>query len=106
MALVAGDDGHHDDLAGHRVERRAAEERGELLAERTADPTDARRKLVRLTPHGLDALARSARIFDELRARWSATLGPDRLRALETDLRTVTPPDTFTLDAEGWLGGP
>ncbi|WP_435896984.1 MarR family winged helix-turn-helix transcriptional regulator [Streptomyces niveus] len=75
-------------------------------AERTADPTDARRKLVRLTPHGLDALARSARIFDELRARWSATLGPDRLRALETDLRTVTPPGAFTLDAEGWLGGP
>lgn len=75
-------------------------------AERTADPTDARRKLIRLTPHGLDALARSARIFDDLRAGWAATLGGDRLRALETDLRAVTPPDAFALDAEGWLGGP
>ncbi|WTK80403.1 MarR family winged helix-turn-helix transcriptional regulator [Streptomyces sp. NBC_01511] len=74
-------------------------------AERTEDPTDARRKLIRLTPHGLDALARSARIFDELRARWAATLGPDRLRALETDLRAVTPPDEFGLDAGDWLGG-
>lgn len=75
-------------------------------AARTDDPTDARRKLVRLTPHGLDALARSARIFDDLRARWAAALGPDRLRALEADLRAVTPPDAFGLDAEGWLGRP
>ncbi|MFD6993611.1 MarR family winged helix-turn-helix transcriptional regulator [Streptomyces sp. NPDC059943] len=75
-------------------------------AERTADPTDARRKLIRLTPHGLDALARSARIFDDLRARWALALGGDRLRALEADLRAVTPPDAIGLDAEGWLGGP
>ncbi|MFD5899241.1 MarR family winged helix-turn-helix transcriptional regulator [Streptomyces sp. NPDC060366] len=75
-------------------------------AERTADPTDARRKLIRLTPHGLDALARSARIFDDLRARWALALGGDRLRALEADLRAVTPPDAFGLDTEGWLGGP
>jgi DNA-binding MarR family transcriptional regulator len=73
-------------------------------AERTDDPADARRKLVRLTPHGLDALARSARIFDTLRAGWAQTLGTDRLRAMESDLRTVTPRDSFGLDATGWLG--
>ncbi|MEU0372683.1 MarR family winged helix-turn-helix transcriptional regulator [Streptomyces sp. NPDC006283] len=74
-------------------------------AERANDPTDARRKLIRLTPHGLDALARSAAIFDELRAEWARAIGPERLRDLESALRTVTPPDNFRLDAAGWLGG-
>ncbi|WP_240137829.1 MarR family winged helix-turn-helix transcriptional regulator [Streptomyces sp. MUM 178J] len=72
---------------------------------RTDDPADARRKLIRLTPRGADALTRSAAIFDELRAEWAKTLGADRLRALEADLRTVTPPESFRLDAAGWLGG-
>ncbi|MFF2061840.1 MarR family winged helix-turn-helix transcriptional regulator [Streptomyces sp. NPDC058200] len=75
-------------------------------AARTDDPTDARRKLVRLTPRGLDALARSAAIFDRLRGEWATALGADRLRAMESDLRAVTPPDSFGLDAAGWLAGP
>ncbi|NWF27862.1 winged helix-turn-helix transcriptional regulator [Streptomyces sp. PKU-EA00015] len=74
-------------------------------AERADDPADARRKLIRLTPHGLDALARSAAVFDELRAEWAASMGPDRLRDLEDALRTVTGPESFRLDAAGWLGG-
>jgi DNA-binding MarR family transcriptional regulator len=72
--------------------------------ERGTDPRDARRKVVRLTPHGLDALYRSARIFDELRARWAHAIGEDRLRALEDDLRKVTPADYFRLDVPGWFG--
>lgn len=74
-------------------------------AQRTDDPTDARRKLIRLTPHGIDALRRSAAVFEELHAEWAATLGAGRLRSLESDLRTVVPPDAFRLDAAGWLGG-
>ncbi len=75
-------------------------------AERADDPADARRKLVRLTPRGRDALARSAAVFDELRAEWSAVLGADRVRALEADLRNVVPAETaFRLDATSWLGG-
>lgn len=74
-------------------------------AERTDDPADARRKLVRLTPHGIDALRRSAAIFEELHAEWATSLGTRRLRALESDLRAVVPPDAFRLDAAGWLGG-
>jgi DNA-binding MarR family transcriptional regulator len=73
--------------------------------QRGPDPLDARRKVVRLTGRGIDSLARSARIFDDLRARWAETLGPDRLRAMEADLRKVTPPDFFRLDAPGWFGG-
>lgn len=72
--------------------------------ERAVDPADTRRKLVRLTPHGLDALSRSARVFDTLRRRWADELGEERLRALEADLRKVTPPDLFRLDTPGWFG--
>lgn len=74
-------------------------------AERADDPADARRKLVRLTPHGLDALARSAAIFDELRAEWARALGEGRVGDMEAALRTVVPADAFRLDAAGWLGG-
>ncbi|WP_171074749.1 MarR family winged helix-turn-helix transcriptional regulator [Nonomuraea basaltis] len=72
--------------------------------ERAADPHDTRRKIVRLTPYGLDALNRSARIFDALRARWAAELGEERLRALESDLRRMTPANLWRLDTPGWFG--
>jgi DNA-binding MarR family transcriptional regulator len=72
--------------------------------ERGTDTRDARRKVFTLTAHGVDFLERSARIFDELRAGWAETLGPERLRALESDLRRVTPPDIFRLDVPGWFG--
>ncbi|MFF8375285.1 MarR family winged helix-turn-helix transcriptional regulator [Streptomyces sp. NPDC015661] len=76
-------------------------------AERADDPADARRKLVRLTPRGYDALARSAAIFDDLRAEWAATLGADRVRDMEAALRNVVPAETaFRLDATSWLGAP
>ncbi|MET8755704.1 MarR family winged helix-turn-helix transcriptional regulator [Streptomyces sp. NPDC004667] len=75
-------------------------------AERTDDPADARRKLVRLTPRGFDALARSAVIFDELRGEWAGALGADRVRDMEAALRTVVPAETaYRLDATSWLGG-
>lgn len=71
---------------------------------RAIDPGDSRRKPVRLTARGVDCLARSARIFDDLRDRWAGILGADRLRALEHDLSLVTP-DTVRLDVPGWFGG-
>jgi DNA-binding MarR family transcriptional regulator len=72
--------------------------------ERTSDPRDARRKVVRLTDRGVDSLVRSARIFEDLRAGWARTLGEERLRELEADLRKVTP-NFFPLDVPGWFGG-
>jgi DNA-binding MarR family transcriptional regulator len=71
--------------------------------ERGDDPADARRKVVRLTRRGVEALRLSSRIFDDLRAGWVETLGEDRVRALEDDLRAVTPPDLFRLDVPGWF---
>ncbi|WP_415952282.1 MarR family winged helix-turn-helix transcriptional regulator [Streptomyces sp. KLOTTS4A1] len=75
-------------------------------AERTDDPADARRKVVRRTAHGIDLLRISAEIFDRLQSDWAHTLGPDRLRTLTEDLRTVVPPSAaLRLDAAAWMGG-
>jgi DNA-binding MarR family transcriptional regulator len=72
--------------------------------ERGPDPTDARRKVVRLTGRAFDALGRSARVFDDLRARWAEVIGKERLRALEADLRKVTSSERLRLDIPGWFG--
>jgi len=72
--------------------------------ERAGDGGDRRRKLVRLTPRGIEALTLSAEIFDDIRARWERTLGRERVDELEASLRTVTPGESFRLDVPGWLG--
>ncbi|MEU4239082.1 MarR family transcriptional regulator [Actinoplanes sp. NPDC026619] len=86
--------------AGKTVDRLA--ELG--YVERVDDPRDARSKLVRLTPRGLDSLRQAAAIFDELRAGWVAQLGLDRVRLLETSLRAVVPATGYPVDVPGWFG--
>ncbi|HEY8582051.1 MAG TPA: MarR family transcriptional regulator, partial [Capillimicrobium sp.] len=55
---------------------------------REPDPADARRKLVRLTDRGEDALRQSAAVFDELRDEWAAALDdPAALERLTATLR-------------------
>ncbi|MET7934008.1 MarR family transcriptional regulator [Streptomyces sp. NPDC005322] len=71
---------------------------------RADDPADARRKVIRLTSRGIDALARSAVIFEELRKRWADALGAERVRAMEADLRAMAPLSGFRLDVAGWFG--
>ena len=71
--------------------------------ERAASSVDARAKVVRLTPWGIDMLNRSAAIFDSLRAEWVAALGEERVRSLESALRVVVP-GGVRVDAVGWLG--
>jgi DNA-binding MarR family transcriptional regulator len=73
--------------------------------ERGGESADRRRKLVRLTPRGTEALALSAGAFEHVRARWAGLLGADRVAALERDLRAVSPDQAFRLDLPGWLGG-
>jgi DNA-binding MarR family transcriptional regulator len=72
--------------------------------QRAGDDQDRRRKLVRITARGLDALGQSAMIFEDIRSRWAGVLGPARLSALESDLRTVAPGEAFRLDVPGWFG--
>lgn len=71
---------------------------------REGDDADRRRKLIRLTERGVEALGLSAVIFDDIRARWARTLGPARVDDLEAALRTMTPGGTFRLDVPGWFG--
>ena len=73
--------------------------------ERGGEAADRRRKLVRLTPRGVEALMLSADAFEHVRARWAGLLGADRVAALEGDLRAVAPEQAFRLDIPGWLGG-
>jgi DNA-binding MarR family transcriptional regulator len=70
---------------------------------REPDSRDQRQKVIVLTERGFDALAKSAVIFDELRARWAVTLGADRLRALEADLRKLTGDLVLPVDVPGWF---
>jgi DNA-binding MarR family transcriptional regulator len=71
---------------------------------REPDRQDGRQKVVVLSERGFDMLARSARIFDELRASWAARIGAERLRAFEADLVELTSDAGFPLDVPGWLG--
>ncbi len=87
--------------AGKTIDR--LEELG--YVHRAGDATDRRRKLIRLTPRGIAALAMSAMIFGDIRSRWEGALGPGRLTALESDLRAMVPGETFRLDVPGWFGG-
>lgn len=74
-------------------------------AERGGEAADRRRKLVRLTPRGTEALALSAEAFGHVRDRWAGLLGAERVAAIEDGLRTVTPGQPLRLDIHGWLGG-
>jgi DNA-binding MarR family transcriptional regulator len=73
--------------------------------ERGGESADRRRKLVRLTPRGIEALALSAEAFEHVRARWAGQLGAGRVAAMEADLRAVAPGQALRLDLPGWLGG-
>ena len=86
--------------AGKTIDR--LEELG--YVRRSGDEADRRRKLARLTPRGIEALAMSAMIFNDIRSRWQATLGDARLSDLEAALRTMVPGETFRLDVPGWFG--
>jgi DNA-binding MarR family transcriptional regulator len=112
FALQAiGLDGATASEVGHRlgISKQAAGKTIDRLTElgytgKASDDTDRRRKLVRITPRGLDALSASAAIFADIRARWATDLGPDRLEAVESSLRTMAPAGTYRLDVPGWFG--
>ena len=86
--------------AGKTVER--LEELG--YVRRAEDDADRRRKLVRLTPRGIEALTFSAMIFEEIHARWAQELGADQVAAMEQGLRAMVPGPLFRLDVPGWFG--
>jgi DNA-binding MarR family transcriptional regulator len=86
--------------AGKTIDRLA----GLGYVERVDDPRDARSKLVRLTPRGIEVLTLSAEIFERLRADWVAHLGLTEVRTIESSLRRVVPAAGFPVDVPGWFG--
>jgi DNA-binding MarR family transcriptional regulator len=62
------------------------------------DPTDGRRRRIRVTPHGRDMVAVGSALFDDVRARWAAQIGAQELDALQAHLRRVATARPLTSD--------
>jgi DNA-binding MarR family transcriptional regulator len=71
---------------------------------RSGDDRDRRRRTVRLTPRGVEALRESSMIFEDIRSRWRRELGKEREAELERDLKKMVPGEIFRLDVPGWFG--
>lgn len=71
--------------------------------QRRDNDEDRRQKTVQLTERGYDAPYRSALIFDRIREAWAESLGLERVRAIESDLRRMAPASASTWPAGGPL---
>jgi DNA-binding MarR family transcriptional regulator len=90
------------------VTKQAAAKTAEALLERgyisrDADPSDARRKRLTLTPLGTDLLRQGHQIFNELRARFEEQIGRKELLALEAHLSVLVGNAPVRPDAPGWV---
>lgn len=73
--------------------------------DREADPRDARRKQIRVTPHGHELMAVGGKLFDDVRKRWAKQIGAQELATLEARLHDLVRAralvaDDLTRDAE------
>jgi DNA-binding MarR family transcriptional regulator len=73
--------------------------------DREADSGDARRKRIRVTPHGHELMAVGGRLFDDVRKRWAKRIGAQELATLEAQLNELVRhhalvADDLTRDAE------
>jgi len=72
---------------------------------READPSDARRKPLRVTSLGREVLTQGEAIFDDLRRAWGAEVGAAELENLEEVLSRLVGDATNRLDAPGCAAG-
>lgn len=66
--------------------------------DRTPDPSDARRKRVRVTPRGRELMTVGGALFDDVRNRWAARIGPEQLENLESQLARLNERRAFTAE--------
>ncbi|WP_066585197.1 MarR family winged helix-turn-helix transcriptional regulator [Cellulomonas timonensis] len=76
-------------------------ERGYISRE--ADPHDARRKRIEVTPLGLEVMRQGEAIFDELRRGWEDRIGSSGLAELERQLTELVGDARIQVDAPGWV---
>ena len=68
----------------------ALEELG--YVDRAVDPTDGRRKRIKVTRRGHEMVAIGSSLFDEIRLRWAAQIGVRKLETLEAHLGKLVQP--------------
>lgn len=71
---------------------------------RDVDPSDARAKIIRISPLGIDALQRSARILDDLVDEYEADLGHGRMTMLFGVLGEMRGETQPFAHLSGWYG--
>jgi len=106
-AIAAGADSASDLGRRLSVSKQAAAQTIAVLLDRgyvarDADPHDARRKRLRVTPLGYDVLRQGEAIFDELREEWARQIGVSELATLEAWLTTLIGDGAVRMDAPGW----
>jgi DNA-binding MarR family transcriptional regulator len=77
----------------------------EGYVERVADPDDARSKIIRLTPRGVEVRQLAFDAMAGLRGRWAERLGAEKLAAIEEGLREMTADREVRFDIPGWFNG-
>lgn len=77
----------------------------EGYVERVADPADARSKIIRLTPRGVEVQQQAFEAMARLRARWAERLGEERMATIEDGLREMTADREMRFDIPGWFSG-
>ena len=93
--LLAPDGATGNELAEHLgITKQAASQMIDFLeghgyVERRPHPSDKRGKLVVLTQKGWDCIHAVETIFATLQQRWIGILGPERMAALQIDLRRL-----------------
>lgn len=111
MRAIAADVGSTSDVARRTsVSKQAAAKTVAVLIERgyvsrDADPDDARRKRLRVTPLGFEVLRRGEAVFEELRGQWEQKIGATELEALEARLRLLVGDRTVDPTAPGQAAG-
>lgn len=93
-AVAAGADSASDVARRTSVSKQAAAKTIAVLVARgyvssQADPDDARRKRLQVTPLGFELLGRGEAAFEKLRAAWEQRIGADDLATLENRLRAL-----------------
>jgi len=109
-AILAGADNASELGRRMSVSKQAAAKTIAILLERgyvarEADPHDARRKRIEVTPLGLEVMSVGESIFDDLRRGWADQIGGPELATLEARLTDLVGDARVRSEAPGWVAG-